>query len=318
MKFTCNERKYGEWWDELVLTSPQSTVFNTVWFVKSLEKPFRLFSVENNSGEILAGVCILENSEKEMADAPYPYTPYQGILFSKFFLEMDNHKRTVYEFRITEKIIDYLCGRYSNFNMSLAPGFKDLRPFLWHNFSKDNAPKFNVTNRYTAILDLQNFCVEKYLNSIRTVRRQEYRKNIHLEVEDGDLGDFIKIYKATFERQEIRVSAGSIELISNIYNGALIGENVSLRRVCIDGETASATLFLHYAKKAYYLFGANNPKYRSSGASTMLMLSNIFEFARLGFESIDFIGVNSPNRGDYKLSFNPQLVVYYEVSLIAL
>jgi hypothetical protein len=30
---------------------------------------------------------------------------------------------------------------------------------------------------------------------------------------------------------------------------------------------------------------------------------------------LDFVGVNSPQRGDFKLSFNPELVPYFEVHL---
>ena len=65
----------------------------------------------------------------------------------------------------------------------------------------------------------------------------------------------------------------------------------------------------------YYQFGANDPDYRSSGASAHLMFETICMLAKRGIELIDFVGVNSPSRGDYKLSFNPTLKPYYVVSL---
>jgi hypothetical protein len=45
------------------------------------------------------------------------------------------------------------------------------------------------------------------------------------------------------------------------------------------------------------------------------MIKNICMARELGCKYLDFVGVNSPRRGDYKLSFNGKLTPYYEVSL---
>jgi len=82
-----------------------------------------------------------------------------------------------------------------------------------------------------------------------------------------------------------------------------------------EGKPASASLFLYDKKRSYYLFGANNPDYRNTGASTKLMVDFIFDTKKRGLNEVDFIGVNSPNRGDYKISFNAGIKSYYESSL---
>ena len=78
-------------------------------------------------------------------------------------------------------------------------------------------------------------------------------------------------------------------------------------------DLASMTLFVHDSRCAWYLLGANDPEWRKSAASTLLMIENIRHYAEKGIPSLDFVGVNSPQRGDYKLSFNGQLIPYFEV-----
>ena len=79
-------------------------------------------------------------------------------------------------------------------------------------------------------------------------------------------------------------------------------------------ETASAFFILEGPKTAYYLFGANKPCSRRSGASSYLMLRIIEEYFTRGFKYFDFCGVNSPQRGDFKLSFNAALRPYYTIT----
>jgi hypothetical protein len=43
------------------------------------------------------------------------------------------------------------------------------------------------------------------------------------------------------------------------------------------------------------------------------MIKSIQLISEMGLKKIDFIGINSPNRGDFKLSFNPKIFQYYEV-----
>lgn len=318
MSINIYECAAGEWWLDLAENSPQGSVFNATWFLDSLGVPYKLFQVVNDSGALLAGFCVLENdSRNEMLAAPHPFTPNQGILFSPALSNLTNAKKVVEEYRITEKIIEEIVNRYGNFNMSMSPNFSDIRPFLWYNYSDSEGKKFAITNRYTALLKLKDFSIHEYLPLIRASRRQEYKKNISRPLVDCTIEDFLKIYRETFVRQDIFLADSTFDLVRRICVGALQNNAGHLSRIMVDGETASASLFLYDKTKAYYLFGANNPKYRAFGASTALMIGNINKAAQLGCDELDFVGVNSPNRGDYKLSFNGVLRSYFQVNLSA-
>jgi Acetyltransferase (GNAT) domain len=83
---------------------------------------------------------------------------------------------------------------------------------------------------------------------------------------------------------------------------------------CSTGEAASAYLCLFDRRCAYFLFGANHPELRKTAASTYLMFHEIDLFRGEGMQYFDFVRINSPNRGDFKVSFNAQPKPYYAVS----
>lgn len=301
-------------WDNLVEASPQGNVFSKTAFLESLGVPYSRFLVTTPQGEALAGVAILEEGA-QMAKAPFAFTPHQGILFASNVAELASQKRITIEFRITTFLIETLLDKYPNFSMSLSPYFRDLRPFLWHNYGKIDMPKFNVIHRYTGHLSLQNLDLQQYLKSIRTLRRREYKNTEAKIQQSSDLNQFLKLYELTFQRQDLSLNSHTMELVKRISLNAIEEGYGLLSSAIVDGREASMALFLTHQKTVYYLFGANDPELRDKRASSKLFIDNIVLFANSGFKCFDFVGVNSPQRGDFKLSFNASLVPYQEVHL---
>ena len=77
------------------------------------------------------------------------------------------------------------------------------------------------------------------------------------------------------------------------------------------GDIVSANLFLCDRHCAYYWAGANDPHYRKTGCGTYLMIETIRRWQQKGLKTIDFVGINSPNRGDFKTSLNAIPVRYF-------
>jgi len=301
-------------WDALVDASQQGSIFSSSRYLRALDAPCTRYIFRTPNGEALAGVAVMENiGAPGMHPAPFPFTPYQGILFTQAVSARPQHKRITTEFRITEFIIHSLIEHYGNFNMSLSSTFDDIRPFLWHNYHQPDLPRFTIRNRYTAILGLSEFQQDAYLKSIRTVRRQEFKKSTAEIAETEDVALFIELYIKTFERQDIAISDANLALIRSICTSALNHGYGRLSMATTDAGVASMSLFIHDKRCAYYLFGANDPDLRRTGASTLLMIDNICYMAQRGIAQLDFVGVNSPNRGDFKISFNPALEPYHEV-----
>ena len=314
MDFNLVETRDENEWNTLVASSPQGNIFSDTRYLNALNNKYTCYLLKAKHGETLAGVVIIENGSS-MHEAPFPYTPYNGILFSKLVSSLQNHKRVTTEFRITEFLINILHKRYGNFSMALHLDFDDIRPFLWYNYNESNGQKFIIKTRYTAVINLENFNLEEYLKNIRAVRRQEYRKTAAEISQTKNTTLFLEIYAKTFARQGIIISSERLELVNRIVTTVLENNIGILSMASTKHGIASMALFIYDSHNAYYLFGANNPELRNTGASTALMINNICAIADMGISNLDLVGVNSPNRGDYKMSFNSVLKPYYEVKL---
>ena len=301
-------------WDALVDASPQGHIFSKSAFIKSLGTPYTCYLVTTPQGEVLAGAVILEKGNM-MASAPFAFTPHQGIVFATSVAQLTSQKRLTIEFRITSFMIEALLDVYSNFSMALSPFFKDLRPFLWHNYGLLGQTKFEIRHRYTGHVHLQNFELTEFLTAVRTVRRQEYKKSQVQIQKSADLPLFLSLYQQTFERQGLAIDANTLALVRHICAQAISQDYGYLSAASVNDSIASMAFFISDAKCAYYLFGANDPDMRDANASSKLLLNNIELSAHKGLKRFDFVGVNSPKRGDFKLSFNAELVPYQEVHL---
>ena len=302
-------------WDALVSGSPQGHVFSRHAYLQSLAAPHTCYVVCTLQGQILAGVSVIEQGDR-MARAPFAFTPHQGILFARCVADLAPQKRLTTEFRITEFLIEELIRKYNNFSMSLSPYFRDLRPFLWHNYGYSGKPQFEVRHRYTGHIDLKNFELSRYIASVRSVRRQELKKTRAVVAQSVDLNLFIDLYVKTFDRQDIAVGEETISMVRHICTTALAEGYGHLSCAQVDGRVASMVFFVKDAACVYYLFAANDPEMRDAQASSKLMIENIASFAGQGISRFDFVGVNSPQRGEFKLSFNAELVPYQEVHLV--
>lgn len=298
-------------WDAAAGRSPQGTVFCSSAFLRCLGAPFRLFTVQDSCA-IVAQVPIIEDAQGNAVR--FPFTPYLGILFLHDAARASQRRRLLDEFRITEFLIGKLTARYRRIGMALCWNFRDLRPFLWHNHGVEAAPRFVATPRYTALLDLERLDPVLYPADVQACRRQELRNASRFEVtEQRDIDSFLQLYADTFARQGMALDASLTKLVRNITCGAILGGWGRLSACVSDEGIGSMNLFVYDRRRAYYLFAANNPALRNTGASTRLMFDNICHASLLGLKELDFVGVNSPARGNFKLSFNPQLRLYFEL-----
>lgn len=299
-------------WDDFVESSPQGSIFATTKFIDCLEVNYANYLLHKGK-EIIGGVSVLEDKNGEPRKAPFDFTAYQSIL-CRHVSGAPVHTQIEEEFKITEIIINELIRIYGKVSLVHSPFLKDIRPFLWHNYHHPEKGMFDYSVWYTPILDLTFSGIDEYLASIRTCRRQEFRKKINCHTyETTETRILNELHRRTFERQGIERAEVEGKLLLSISNRA-VENNFGRISVCeVDGVPASAILFLYDTTRGYYLFGANNPDFRSAASSTKLLVENIMHTKNeKRLKQVDFVGCNSPQRGDYKLSFNAQLYPYFE------
>jgi hypothetical protein len=310
----CNDKKE---WDKFVESSPQGNPFCSSYFLKALNENYELTFIKKDK-VIQLGAVVLKSGDQPIV-APYAYTMYQGIMFSEISREMPYHKRSKWALELIAFLLSEMEKRFKRISFCLHYGVDDIRGFQWFHYHEPKDNQFKIELRYTGILDLSGINeFDNYLEGIRKVRRYEYRqalKNGLIVEEVNDLDLLVKLHDLTFERQGIKNNERQRQLVRDISEAVLI-ENSGKLLLCRDktGKPASISLFLYDNKCGYYLFGANDPEYLNAGSGTYLLLEQIRCCKERGIKIIDFIGINSPNRGDFKTSFNARPVPYFVVT----
>lgn len=302
-------------WDGFVDASPQGSVFCRTAMLDALDVDYRLWWVEER-GCPRAGFVLLLDEAGQPRPAPHPFTLYHGVLFDRASREQPVHERAKRGLELLEFALAGLEGHYRTLSFCLHPRFEDLRAFSWFHYHEPARGRFAIELAYTGWIDLTPFpSFDAYLQTVRPTRRNEYRQAVKkgLTVEPSDDLDLLdRLHALTFERQDLRRDETESRLVRRLAAAALrhgLGELLVCREP--GGQAASATLFLYGNDMGNYLFGANHPEHRRTSSGIFLLLENIRRCMERGVTTVDVLGVNSPNRGDFKTSFNARPVPYF-------
>ena len=307
-----------EVWDRFVCNSPQGTVFMLFDFIIGLSIHYELVTLYDGD-EIVAVTVVFLNNENMPQESPNMFMLYQGIIL-KDYQSLEIHSRTTREFRILTSFLEKLTSRYDQLSFCNSWRLSDIRPFQWHNYHTPENGQFEIKLKYTGIIDLEKYSgFDGYLSKIRILRRREWKKASRDFVieETNDIDLLLDIHDETYKRQDIELPEQVRKYIYLIVDNALRSGYGKMKKATgPDGTVDSVKFFLYDYACAYYLFGGNNPNGRGSGASTFLMLNFIKDAMEKGLKYVDFCGVNSQNRGDYKISFNTELKPYFVTNYI--
>jgi ribosomal protein S18 acetylase RimI-like enzyme len=310
------EDEDGEAWDAFVSSSPQRSIFVQRKFLDALQAGYRLVSCRER-GEIVAATVIMLDDDGKPVGSVFPFTQYQGVLLGDYS-SLPNHSRVAREFKLLEFFLSALVDRFSHVCMCQSWRLQDMRPFQWLNYNVPDGGRFRLELRYTGVLTQQDFgTAEHYLASVRKVRRQEFEKaSQSLQLVDGaDEKILSELYWRTFARQGIEIPDQEARLMRSVLDHSTTYGFGRMMTALKDGMPVSAVLFLYDDRTAYYLFGANDPQYRKSFGGSLLLLTLVRDAFARGLQEVDFVGVNSPNRADFKLSLNAGLRPYFITSL---
>ena len=301
-------------WNRFAEESPHGSVFCYTPFVDALAEDYRLLLVEG-CREPLGGV-VLHLRDGQPCSGDCLFAIYQGVLLSPSVCRARPHSRAPRASQVLGFLLAELEKRYERISVCLHYRFNDLRTFSWFHHHEPERGRFRIELQYSALLDLSQVAdFDRYLRSIRELRRREYRRcqSSGFRISpSSDLDSLRRLYEQTYARQGLRCQTKEVGTFLAGSRAALEnGFGELLTCVAPDGAIASANVFLFDRRCAYYWLGVNDPQYRKTGAGTYLMLETIRRWQQKGLEAIDFVGINSPNRGDFKTSFNAAPVAYF-------
>jgi lipid II:glycine glycyltransferase (peptidoglycan interpeptide bridge formation enzyme) len=243
---------------------------------------------------------------------------YQGVYLAPESETFPPHRRSKINLNRLATLLTGLSKRYNHLSFSLHHSLTDLRAIQWFNYSNPEDGQFQLSLRYTGLIDLRALDdFDDWLDSIRKVRRQEYRKaqNLGLTFEYCSSFDEIEgLLDATFARQKITRPEEERQQLRKLVDTAVTAGLADQQIVRDpDGNALSATVFLRANGTSYYLVGANHPDGRRIGSGTFALIESLRHRHAQGDQYADMCGINSPGRGDFKTSFNAEPMPYFDI-----
>ena len=303
-------------WDLKLQQSSQYSIYLTSNFLRwSGLLEYRYFLYEN--GTPILG-CLLPPKIISGMNS-LSYCMYQGI----FFIETSksNYSDDIGRTKKLSQLASTLFDSVSHAVLALHHSIEDIRGVEWYLYDKGFSSSLQYKVRYTGIVHIQNFTdFEEYKKSIRKVRLQElatiHKMNDVVLSTQPDIQIFLKMYKDMFNQRRISITQSELQRVSTIIeNGLSTGVGNLLILQENNGTPISGIFTLSDKTTDFYQFGASNPTHLKLGGSSYLVLHAI-ELAFLnGRNYFDMVGMNSPNRGEYKASFNARVKPYFELEL---
>jgi len=321
-EFILKKTNPGPEWDAFVEASENGTVFSLSAHINAVKAPVTLYYCMK-SEEIKAAVAVVENSDGN-GIVLHDFIIYNGVMFAPPKQNQNYSQIQSDQFRISEFIANELVRKYKSIELSFHPAIKDIRSFLWVNYGTEK-PQYKPDVRYTCYVDISDFAKAAKLEDISIYNKASYarRQEIRYAIRDGvktveefDAKKFVAFYNETMKRQDIIVETKVLEemeeLLICLFNAKIGHMYVSYTA---SGEPGSMSFWGIDSKRAYYIFGANDPLLRDYHTGTAV-LWDAFKFLNVqGVKEVDLEGINSPRRGWFKTSFGGDIVSYYHMFL---
>lgn len=298
-------------YDVIFRESPDWSIFTDYDYYSLLSERQKFFIVSNQKKAICG--YILHLKDASILRLPLGFLPHNPIMRSSSVRQYSPVLLQAERF-----LIQTLTSSYGYFEYISSIDNPDVRSSLFLEF-EDPQISLLTRIRYSAAINLEKKVnVDDIRLSYRNVRRQEIRKASKMGYTTDDnysLSELVTLYKKTFGRQNISVDDAVLHKVHKICEFAQTkgGFVVVVRDPKM--EVASAVICLCYKATAYSIFILNNPSSLKHGCSSLCVNEAICRAKQLGLKNFDFVGANSPGRGDFKLSFGAALRPYFQLKV---
>jgi len=308
--YTLEQTDLDEHWDQLVAASPDGTIFCTSVYLSALDVTAEVYVVRK--GQEPVALVLL---------ASHDFVIYSGVMHIP---QQKKNRSQLYSdrYRINEFVAEELPARYATVEFQLPPSEVDIRAYQWYRYGEE-APKYAIDVRYTSVIDITGFRETDVLEETplfaetSVSRKQEirYARRAGVTTEERfDPDAFTQLYARVFNRQSLTVDeTARREMHALLTALETAGKGRMFAAYTAEGALGSMAYFAVDEKRAYYLFGANDPEYRRQHVGSAVIWEALPVLARAGIDEVDLEGINSPHRGWFKLSFGGDIRPYYRV-----
>lgn len=209
--------------------------------------------------------------------------------------------------QLMQDMADFLLGSGAHYiKLNFAGSVVDTQAFTWN--------KFNVSNRFTYVLDLS---LDE--DALHNRLSPEKRKSLRKAEKDGITIEDTQDYEAVFGliKQSLQRSGkfSNEAIIRNIILQFSNPQNaIAFVAKDVKGQAIAAAYCICTSRKAYYLFGGFDEANKHHGAGVSCMWACIKKAKALGLEEYDFEGSMVPEIEKYFREFGGELKPLQEIS----
>ena len=274
-----------------------NNIFEQPWWLDIVApNSWKEYFVHDSKGNVLARQAVVVNKNKILMPS---LTQTMGIWMADDIVnDYGAQKRAI------QGLLEQM-SEYKNVNICLAPENNYILPYRWDGYIME--PRFTYR-----INDLSNLD-ELYTGFNKTAKKniKSATKKVTISTE-LDFSELWEMLNKTFESQN-RKNPMHRDLVRDIV--LKCEEQKHGRYVCAkdpDGNVHSCAYFVYDEKVCYYLLGATDSEYRSSGAQSLVIWEGI-KFAAEHSKRFDFEGSMIEGIENFFRQFNNQCCTYYEV-----
>ena len=308
-------------WDAMVARSDQGTLFAEAAFLRAAGSTHQLHWVLQGQS-IKAGLALVTTADGRAVVAD-DLVIHGGLLF-----DLDSKRQAVKrrhdEYEISAFVADELARRFDRIELPLAPQVSDLRPFLWHQYHGPREQQFRLDLRYTSYVDITSLAgvapeaadTTACFEAMETVRRYSVREarkkgGTVRVVKDSDA--LIGYYRALMQAQGDQPPEAKLAAMQRVMDQLIArGRGAMFHVHDADGLLLYCVFYGWDTRRAYYLYGAGHPERSAPWQGTLAHWVAFGHLAREhGLREVDLEGVNSPQRGWFKLGFGGSLQPYH-------
>jgi hypothetical protein len=187
-----------------------------------------------------------------------------------------------------------------------APGYDDVRPFVWQDFS--------ATPRYTYVVDLSRD-PDELLSAFSSDARKNVSADYEVDyvIEEGGVDVIERVLSQLRERHAEQDEPFPIDatFVTDLFE--TLDDGVVRPYVCrVDGEFAGGNVNVEAAGGSYRWLGGAKPDV-DIPVNDLLDWRYVTDASERGIETYDLAGANDKRIARYKAKFAPELVPYYRL-----
>jgi hypothetical protein len=290
-------------WDEFVAASPQGCLYARSWYLDIVMPGWGAIVVMN--GSKWQGVMPIRLRKKfGLCHALQPtFSQYLGVLFTPI-VGRDNHvlhkKKEILKILITA-----IPTKIRFFSYNFNPTFDYFLPFLRNGF--DIKPRTTLTlSLFKSIEELTLGFSTSVLNHTKKAEQNGLicRQGEHILL----LTERMLRYGFINSKQDEQV------LIKLWQEAKTYNRGFLLEVVDSTGMVLCSGLFLVDKQKAVFVASALDRKLKHLGSNALMVVEAIKICQKMRLTELDFKGSMLPGVEQFFLGFNPQQIVYYEIS----